>query len=248
MIRRVVGGTLFSLSALVATAQAQSDYFSPGNTQMATAVTNFNATFGALSGMTIGWTYLDGGHGAGVWTCGTYTCSVTSSGPDGSFSLSANKNDLVFFGLWDLSGTNVTGFTLDAAPASAVFDVTSPAPGTPGSSYGHDYNYCGSLFFGICWDNTTDHWSTSATYSYPVAIIGDNGNQPYGDIWEVLQVSFGKTFNGSAQFEQDDDLVSGLQGDPGSPLAVTPEPATMSLLALGLVGLGVAGRRRRRIV
>jgi hypothetical protein len=41
------------------------------------------------------------------------------------------------------------------------------------------------------------------------------------------------------------DIFCGSVDIPGTPQDVIPEPATMSLLAMGLAGLAATGRRRR---
>ena len=100
----------------------------------------------------------------------------------------------------------------------------------------------------------SDRWDTQVYYTSPVGI---GGADPVGDLFAAMTVTFGdpsdqnpETFGGrrsaTAYFSQDLDLVDSrgviLGGD------VTPEPATMSMMAFGLVGMAGMARRRRRKV
>jgi MYXO-CTERM domain-containing protein len=71
---------------------------------------------------------------------------------------------------------------------------------------------------------------------------------PVGDLYSALMVTFGADtpFEGRVRFQQDVDPANDIEDDPSFPQEETREPATISLMAVGLVGLGAAGRRRRR--
>lgn len=258
---------LAALSLLAAVAAtpltAQSVTTDPTNQVQVTSLPGFLTSFNQLDGMTVTWTdaagtctQLWGQLSTNVWGVNGSSCADQST-----FSLTATGSDQAFFSTWQLHGIGVTQFSIDALPGNAVFDDGSN-PSTPGSSFGTAYNYCaqGSNFLGFfCLLNTPDHWQTLATYSNEVTVTDVSGS-PYGDLWGTLTVDFGTPFGttgsicgrglnkydcNDVSFAQDiDQAMGGLAGVPEG--TVTPEPATMSLLAMGLVGMAGAGMRRRR--
>jgi len=104
-------------------------------------------------------------------------------------------------------------------------------------------------------DGTNDFSSTSDYVEFRIALSGgtltDAQLALLGYGWKAQSVTPGgnsvecSTNRGDAIF-CDDPVIVTDDGGTGTTLAVTPEPATMSLLATGLVGLGMGGLRRRR--
>ncbi|HEY3935499.1 MAG TPA: PEP-CTERM sorting domain-containing protein [Gemmatimonadales bacterium] len=233
-------GTL-ALAAPLAGQSVTTDNSSPFS---ANSMTGFLTQFNQVGGLTVDWTFSDGTTGSGTW-------GLLSGGTWGvvgaDFSLTAHGNDQAYFSLWTLStDKDLASFGLDALTGNAVFDIDNfPTVGTLGSSFGNEFNYCSNVFLGGCFSNTTDHWNSLATYLRP---IGIGGNSPVGDLYGILDVSFGAEtpFEGQVKFQEDLDKVNGISGDPSFPQEETPEPTTMTLVAMGLVGLGAAGKRRRR--
>jgi hypothetical protein len=119
--------------------------------------------------------------------------------------------------------------TIDAGAGDAVFDTSRTSEGTTGSAYG---------------------WAFERTSTNPGLMVGAqyrdlvslNGYAPVGDLYRGLNFIFtwdagGMGFLGTMSFIADTDNLS-IQGD----ITPTPEPTTMLLLGLGLMGL--AGVRR----
>lgn len=251
--RRFLVGSAAALALAVVPASAQTivvDNSSPFDASP--GLTGYQTNFGDLGGMMVDWTFADGSTGSGVWgDLGFGFWGVD----DSDFTLSGWGLLDTFFFDWSLRAKNLSSFTLHAAPGLAVFDIWTNPVGSPGSSNGapmdiEGLNGCGFLCFA-----SGDQWNTVATYSNPVGI---GGAAPVGDLYATLNVAFGTTFGTpncqffgdctdyDINFSQDMDNAP-LGGSIGVPQETVPEPATMTLLATGLVGMAAARRRRKNI-
>ena len=81
----------------------------------------------------------------------------------------------------------------------------------------------------------------------------------YGGIWDLEHDAFGKYIAASGDyvgqldlvndtfnvFHQEPETIYGVTGD-GVDFQPIPEPMTLGLLAMGLAGLGIVGRKKRR--
>src|SRR5688572_5084945 len=188
-------------------------------------ITGFS-TFGSdMAGLSVSVTFGTSGLRNCVWAPTSSTAG--GCGVSGFFSIEQDGDTFSDDSPWIL--TNLTTFdsisllTLDGTPArqsdsGTVFDRTFDGDeGTPGSALGKDAD-------GI----TSDLSNGSALYQNLVAISPD---LPVGDIFTTLTIRFDGNGLGSgdnASFVADTDSIG---------VVSVPEPATATLLTIGLAGL-----------
>jgi hypothetical protein len=131
---------------------------------------------------------------------------------------------------WTLTSTiQLTSLTINALAGNTVFDRTfGNNPGTPGSGGGRSVS-------SLTGDGP---FQVNALYSAPVGL---NNNNPVGDLFGSLNLTFGITnvpgisanYTGTLTFRADTDLVA------------VPEPSAIALSSLAMLALSSTFRRRR---
>jgi hypothetical protein len=241
---------LFRLSAMaaaVATAAAaplaaQTNSFVAGTQFNGPAITG-SATSGALmAGMTVSVDFTDTPSASGAWgDLGGGTCGVNFGG----FTLTLGCGSDTFNTSWSVNNATSRGvrsIRLNGASGRTVFDCgwtgsscnntgTGPLDGTVNSADGRSLTSFGGSYTG----------GVVGQYSN---LFGVNGAAPVGDLFEQLTITFSDVLGagGTYQFRADADNSS---FDAPPPVAV-PEPATLALTLVGLIGMGSVARRRRR--
>jgi hypothetical protein len=230
------------LLGLAGPAAAQSVNFDPGTTYNSSGVTNPQATGASMTGMHVTAYFVDGSVSSGIWgDLGGGTHGVSNS----FFSITLGSSTDSFFDSWGLANNYAKGMNRlvleGGAFGGVAFDQAigflGLAEGTPGSDIGRDFANCQAGGVLTCLF-TYDNWNTTATYRNEVAVPPSGA---VGDLYTTLDLQFGNKFTG-----RHDQLMWLDTDNIGAMQTVTPEPATVLLLASGLAAVGGLGLRRRK--
>jgi hypothetical protein len=229
--------TLALAAMAVVAAAPTASYAAPVGSTVATmagtsyntaALTGFSTTGAQMGGMEVTVLFSGGGSETTIWNAGT------SSAVGTGWSMS-QPND-TFSNPWSLvnsAAATIVGFILDGLNGNTAFDILPDNPVSPGSASGRAFSSADA-------SNTTEITGASATYSNRLLI----GGVFYGDLYVRLGVQFdgtGLTSGNTFTFVADTDNA---RVDLGGIVQV-PAPAALALFGMGLIGLGVVGRRRR---
>jgi hypothetical protein len=223
-IHRAMGlFAVFGISG-IASAASLSVVTDAGTTNTTTALTGFSTTGAQMDGMSVRAFFSDGSQSVGTWAdtgASSGAASVASR-----FSLSESGD--TFGGTWSLSnlaaGLSITRVVIDAGVGDSVFDLTSPATGTPGSANGWTFQLV-----------SANVWDIVATYRNQVAL---GAAAPVGDLWRHLDIAFNNA-NGLAsgqtvQYIADTDNLQ-FAGDI-APVVPLPMAVWGGLVLLGGIG------------
>jgi len=192
-------------------------------------VSKYTTSSQMMKDMSVTVTFADTTTWTGNWkNLDSDTSGVSGSGWSFTNDAYSTSYDDTYWNDWNLMNSTanegITSITIDGISADVMFDIwwKDKGKGTTDSEYGKA-------------EMATD-WSYTNSDA-----ISLNSAAPVGDLWGSITLTYSDAtngFTGTAAFKLDTDKTLSSE---------TPEPATLTLFGLGLMGLGVYGRKRNLI-
>ncbi len=233
--------------------------FALASTIEISSIPDYKVSGGDMDGMQVTVSYGDGSQDTEIWSDNdSTTTNPYDGGATGTagWALSFDGED-TYSGtdswLFSSGSTGISAITIDAFSGGVVFDILSiaydanpdltwpidTAKDTPNSSWGYwqGNGTSGEDTFGYIKieDNLWYKWE----FLNEVAIIGDSDGAN-GDVFGALSITFLDGEDGAPTLFQNNSFEFLLDTD----FAVVPEPSTMLLFGLGLLGIGAIGRKK----
>lgn len=240
-------GTPTRVAAQLSTFETGTIYTIPG---IATSTT----TGRSMEGMQVSWTLQDGTTGSGIW--GPITGpSGPAFGVTGGIWLYMDPDANTFSAEWGLRGSRsnrVHSLTLNGAPGRTLFDCawTGTACTGPGQPAGANFTGTPGSATGLSAQNSGSSRNAIFRYSNVVQI---GSAPPVGDLFEQLTIDFtgGQSNVLGAEFyyfrvDTDNSVLDQPLPTVAAATTTVPEPGSLVLVTMGLGGLGIVSRHRRR--
>jgi hypothetical protein len=131
------------------------------------------------------------------------------------------------------TSASIRSFMMDGRPGKTTFDIVTSEKLSPGSELGFPFTFVSS-------NPSMDDGQIGVLYSDALGV----SDKFYGDLFLTMTVTFGTAFSGELQFQTDTDNTGVIRQVDPNPV---PEPATLTLVASGLLGVAACRRRQRRL-